>query len=698
MQYNIPRLHSITSSATAITFKSVTGFLYVLFWGWLLLVAYTGWGRFLAKLLHFKLPAAVSCSLGIAIVVLLGGILNLAHAIYSSLLVALAITGLALYIYCRGNAPEAYRWRSFWKQAGPASRALLIAAIIIFCARAVGTVRMGEFYIPDDSAAYLVFPQKMLAAHTFAPDPFSERRLTSDLGAPYFLQSIVIAGTSLPHIGIADGGLGLVLLAAILFELGIDFKLSVFQIALLEFLACLVPQETFNLTFVILPIALLLGMTWMIWQAIEGGHAHSLPYSLLAGVIAGSIISLKSTYLPMVGSLLLLPFVLLLGRKNLKFSLQLFLAGVVGIALAIAAWMVSMKETGGTYLFPLLGRGVDYSRLHLFHSASQFLTDRSIGKALIQGAALLGLCCIQFVSDPKKKESRFGVSVLLSAALAITALNYTTGSDSIWRYNFPQFFSAIIVFYLTAASLSSQFGSSRRHRFSFYAGVIALLSMVFYYDISGSRHEAFRQVRWEFTKYKVSLRAALSGRPLASSFLRARYRQIEGSIPEQSVSLENVAYPFLFNYKNRKIFVMDWPGAAAPLPGWPFGKRPGAVAQYLRDNSVDYVIHDRDYSLHSDAMACQVLEQRSHYSEWFLEQVWLNTLVDIQLNELTKHYHPIYDDGKIVVIDLANPMGGSVAKESKWPVDASVSAVCSQIAKRYMQTRIVSAGTVADIE
>ena len=83
----------------------------------------------------------------------------------------------------------------------------------------------------------------------------------------------------------ADRGLGLALLAAILFELGIAFRLSAFQITLLEFLACLVPQETFNLTFIVLPVATLLGLVWMVWRALEQNTFLSFRYSILAGVI-----------------------------------------------------------------------------------------------------------------------------------------------------------------------------------------------------------------------------------------------------------------------------------------------------------------------------------------------------------------------------------------------------------------------------
>ncbi len=300
---------------------------------------------------------------------------------------------------------------------------------------------------------------------------------------------------------------------------------------------------------------------------------------------------------------------------------------------------------------------------------------------------MLCLACVQIFNRVKRKEAYFSASILLAAAIAITALNYTTGSDSVWRYNFPQFFVAIILFYIASASTSLHLPASKQLRFISYVGVVSLAAMIFYYDASGTKPKPFRQVRWEFSRYKGSLNAGLSGRSLSSPYLHGKYIEIENRIPKQDVALENVAYPFLFNYKDRKIMIMDWPGAAAPLPGWPFGKSSAALTQYLRKNSVRLVINDRGYALHLDAMACQVLKNPSRYSKWLTEQVWLNTLADNQLNDLADHYRSIYDDGEIVVIDLAEPIPGPPAKESGWTVDANVDAVCSQIAQRYMSTR-----------
>src|SRR6185437_11504281 len=110
------------------------------------------------------------------------------------------------------------------------------------------------------------------------------------------------------HIGMADRTLGLALMFLALLDLGVAFGLSPPQIPALEFIAYLAPQETFNLTFSILPIALFLSMIWAIYVSLEQSESERWRYAVLVGAVGGAIIALKSTYLPYVGTLAFLPY------------------------------------------------------------------------------------------------------------------------------------------------------------------------------------------------------------------------------------------------------------------------------------------------------------------------------------------------------------------------------------------------------
>ena len=104
---NIPAYPSVTGWPQPITSHSLGKFFFALGWAWAMLVAFTGWGRFAARLAHIqRLPASVACSLGIAVVIFIGGWLNLIHAIYAGVLFSLVAIGLLFYIGLPRRAPR----------------------------------------------------------------------------------------------------------------------------------------------------------------------------------------------------------------------------------------------------------------------------------------------------------------------------------------------------------------------------------------------------------------------------------------------------------------------------------------------------------------------------------------------------------------------------------------------------------------
>jgi hypothetical protein len=680
---NLPTYPSVTGLPQPITLRSLASFGGALVRAWLLLVSFTGWGRVAGKLFRSpRLPASVACSVGFATVIFLGGWLNLAHAIYPSVLLATTAVGLLFYLVSRSQRPDGYRWLSFWADASLGSKILLVSALLVLVMRVAATVRLGNFNIPDDSSAYLLFPQKMLATHHFASDPFSDRRVISSLGGAYFLQCFVVAATSLSHVAMADRTLGFMLLAVALFDIGVRFELSPFQIAVLEFLVYLAPQETINLTFVVLPTSLLLAMLWLVSEMDQ--VQPWLRNAFLIGATGGAIISLKSTYLPIVGVYVLIPFLAASWRaRTLKRIGSPLVAGLSALGVLLA-WMIAMKMTSGTCLFPVLGSGVDYSSYGLFHVTARFYSHRVLVKIFLQAFALSILIFVQIIVGIRNDNFRMSLWILVTSAIAITAFNYRSGGDFIWRYNFPQFLCAIVIFYAATGATFRQQSKSTRARVAFYVGMLSLAGMMFYYDAAGSNPRPFRQMRVEEGDYVRSLRVSLSGVSLASPTLNSEYRAVEQAMPHREIALENVARPYLFNFRQHNIYVMDWPGAASPPPGWPLGESSLEISAYLRQNAVRYVVYDYHYAAWNDASSCGSLLRPKLYSAELYLLFRMSVLADHQLDQLRADYVSIYDDGKIAVIDLERPQSNGSAPTSVWTVDTSKDQMCSAVLEQYL--------------
>ncbi len=684
IHHHIPAFPSVTGALQPITARSIGAYLHALAWALLLLVSFTGWGRLLGKLSAIqRVPSSVACSLGIAAMISLGGLLNLIHALYPATLFVLVWAGVFAYALLFRERSEAYRWGKLWQRASGISRILIILAVAILLARAAGTIGLASFNVTDDSSAYLVFPAKMLATHQFAFDPFSERRLLSSLGGAYLLQSFVICGTSLAHIQMADRTLGLLLLIPALLEVGVAFGLLPYQIAVMEILVSVVPQETFNLTFIVLPIAMLLSMVRVLLDIQTAKPLANWKLPLLLGALGGATVSLKSTYLPVACAICITPFFLLAFAREWKRGLTSVMWATGGALAVLLSWMIAMKLYSGTYLFPVLGHGLDYSSYIHVQTLHHFTGLRSLIKLFSQGFALAAMAGMVLVAGHGTKESRLACCFLIACSLAITAFNYESGGDYIWRYNFPQFLCSVIVFYAAAAATLNLFPHFTISRVSYSTGVVILAAMFFYYDVSGTNPHPFRQFSFERREYGHALRAGLADQPLESASVVQEYEGLQSFLPNNSLFLENVAYPFLLNYKQHNILVMDWPGAASPAPGWPYTRSTEELASYLKNNSIRYLIYDYAFAAWNDAKNCQSLETPDLFSNELDELMRLSVLADSQLRALKDHYGSIYDDGRISVVDLNAPRGKLQVGPDKSPSEGRTKAACDSAFARY---------------
>lgn len=676
---------SVTGPPQAITARSLAEFAFAILWAGLMLVSFTGWGRYFGKLLRVQqLPASVACALGIAVVIFMGGWLNLAHAIYPSLLIGLIGMGLFLYLIARNERPENYRWSRFLSRAPHWTRILIVITLTILVLRVAATVRLATFHNYDDGTAYLAFPQNMLAAHRFAPDPFSDRRVISSLGGSYLLQAIVIAATSLANIGMADRTLGLLLMLVAIYDLGNAFQLSATRIAVMGLIAYLVPQETFNLTFCVLPISLLLAMMWAIYAGLDQKKIAPWRHAVLAGAIGGGLLCLKSTFLPYLGAVALFPYLILLRGDKTSEALKLPVITGTAAFSVVAAWMIAMRYESGTFLFPILGHGFDYTSYDLFPHLSKFSGTRAVVRVFVQAAVLLTLAAVQYFTGLPDRRLRFSFSILLAATFAITAFNYESGGDYIWRYNFPQFFTAILVLF-TAASGAREAGPNKNGmNILRVIATISLVACIFYYDVGGGHLAAFGQMTKEMSQYPCGLKASLSGQRLVSPQISSRYRAIKNVLPQNSVSLDDTSKTFLLRSSKAKVFLIDdWPGAAGPPPGWPYSKDPEAVTAYLQKNAVGYIVYDYAYAEWVDMQSCQALVNQIHFSQLDHALELMMFLTHHQFSQLRATHRSLYDDGKIAVVDLASPVARASNGEDTWTLQTSESEMCSQIAQHY---------------
>ena len=73
--------------------------------------------------------------------------------------------------------------------------------------------------------------------------------------------------------------------------------------------------------------------------------------------------------------------------------------------------------------------------------------------------------------------------------------------------------------------------------------------------------------------------------------LTSDYADVQSHIPAGATMVTAVRETFRFDFRRNTIFTLDSLGAMGPKPGWPSHQGPEALATYLSDHGVGYLVH-----------------------------------------------------------------------------------------------------------
>jgi hypothetical protein len=630
---------------------SLLHFLEALCWATIVFVAVTGYGTLVLRLWHIRrasLPLAAVT--GLSIVVLLGGCLNLLHAISHPARLVLVVIGVLGFILMRPVVVTPAISETHLLEphaASPWIRPVLFLAAFVFLVRFSASVHTPYYQHDDDYNFYLAAPVKMADLHQYAPDPFSERRVMSSLGGNYFLQSLVLAELPIEDVQMADRALGLLLLVFVAAGLGAVFRLDPLQRALLGLFLLITPQLQFNLTFVILPYALFCGLVYL---AADVDELESRPIlqALLLGAAAATIASFKSTYLPH-GILFFLCIGLLHARRRgLQAGLRTILFAGLGCLVVLAPWMIASHAASGTWFYPLLGKGYQYSAYGLFPPPSSGNSLKIIAKVMLFNVPLVGVLLAEWFWCERDERTRVLVALTAAALGASILVGIATGGDSVRRYNYPAILAAILLLYL-AASHKANLAPTARSRSLERLSAVLCVCVAMYVGFNSWTHEYMMTIK--------CLRASLTDFHIEPETTVRSYAAMERAIPAgPDGTIATVDYPFLLDFKSHDIAIADIPGAASLPPGWPSRSDGNALAAYLLSK------HRRYLALTFTASTLPDVEHRERTetsnpstTQWIRSEAEIALASFLQYDQLIHSRRHLYDDGNLVILDLATP-------------------------------------------
>jgi hypothetical protein len=641
----------------------MTSYFLAFTWGFVILVAWIGWGRLLNRILfpEARTDWGQSAAWGLALSVVMGGTLNVLSYISRTTVLVFLGAGVAIWLLDLLIRRTGEVRNTFIRLADlRSSKSLLVVgALIVLLAliqyagsvsvsrsdspsSAAGPVRFNQ---ADDFQAYFVFPEKMMQLGSISPDPFCARQIESSLGGQSFLDALILSVLSVQNLHILDPGLGLLLIIGLVWG---SFKQAgtslAWSLALLLMFVWMAPP-TVNIASLYTGMALFLSLYRTLeWKAFSDGRF--LSRVLVIALIAAAICSLKSTFIPACGVLLACSFVCYVVGQRFKRTVLAELASTAILVVVFALpWMISMYRSSRTLLYPLLGTG--------YHQPFHWLTI-SRGVQLLfkhltdpSWVALAALGVFYLMSRRWEISGREAVlSLLTGAVVGHVVITLATGEPNNSRYSFPFIFAAVLVLITVAASGSPVVGQNKWEASRPLVAIGVTLFLV------GSTWFPSRIL---YAECLQGIRRAIERAPLVQSPEIAAYQRLQESVPRGEVILTRLEKPFLLDFKRNTVFVVDY-AVASPPPGMPLREGGEALARYLTSHSTRYVA----YSYTGEA-ARRAVVGHDQYSPFTLNQIERTFDFEDDLEQLSKTRRRVYDDGRSFVLDLSQPGGGSEA-------------------------------------
>jgi hypothetical protein len=636
------------------TLAALLHFTEAVLWSILLFLSIAGYGALLLRLFAIRLASIVLAAIsGFGVIIFLGGVLNLLNAITPAVLIALTVLGLLAAILLRLKLTDSDA--DLQDPAAPLEHPsavprevvalTLLAVVIVFSIRFAATVHWQSYQISDDYNFYLAAPKKMLQLHHLAADPFSERRIISSVGGNYFLQTIILAVLPLADIQMADRALGLLLLAFLAIALAAEFRLTPAQRAFFALLIFTTPQLQFNLTFVMLPSALFLALVYLAANR-KLLDEHPALLALLLGAVTAVAATTKSTYLPhgviFVACISLLHW----RRRGFAAAVKTLLLAAVACLVIMIPWMIASHLTSGTWFYPSLGKGYQYSAYGLYPAPTGAGFAIIVHKVIpFCAPLLLLLALVWFLGDHDRPGE--AILALSGAALFATLLvGIGTGGDSVRRYNYPCIIPALLLLYVV---FSRRLNAAPRALPWRALRLVTVLFIV--YTAYSTWNQKFTN---EYDQIPLGLNAVIHETPIVSAPVEAEYAAVQRSIPTDAGVLATVSNPFLFDFRTHDIKIADWPGAASLPPGWPSKQDGEALAKYLLANNLRYLVYSYVDFSGFDLGAPHVIADPSR-TQWIHSETQITYNSHHQFAELAHSRRHLYDDGQIYVLDLATP-------------------------------------------
>lgn len=564
-------------------------YFYQFFWGILIFAAFVGWGRIVQNCLVAERQSALDWGLaagwGMAATLVFGGLLSSFGLVSRELLIGFVVIGA---IFC---APDAKALLNLRNRTG----LILIGLSIPLLVRYASAVHFQAMSCADDDIAYFPMIIKLLDTGTLL-EPFSLRRLAG-FGGHTFLQALVGATGTEDNGFLMDRGVALLVCFGLVFGFFKEHRgHQLLAGALAVLLIVVLPFPLLNSASHLTGLAIFLTLFRTLsrqFSAQAPGHANVW----LIGAIVAAAGSLRAHYL-FVAALTVVIYWLICYIAEKKDAGRYFLSlCYVGLASLVwlSPWMVLLQMSSESILYPLFS-GNHRPEFENYSAPLAFSEHVSLFAAtFFHGRIVLFLAPVMLFLFRRKNTAALAlyISSIIGTMIMTWVFTYSD-VENIHRYVAPflnaAFVGTLLAFFAEILRTAEPSPSDLRVR------KISNLVLVGVILIVGS-----------LMMVKDAQRIAKHwDRTLLSQAERAKYVEMQNSLPQGARVMAMVNHPFALNYRRNDILNVDVPGAASPDPGMPFKQGPGKLKKYLQSLSITHLVfgdlNDRPACLYNRAL------------------------------------------------------------------------------------------------
>ena len=631
-------------------------------------ISLLGWGRAIQALTCVRTVWPLTLAHGLAIVIFIGGLVNLLGIAYAGTLDVIVILGIIfaaifLGLEIKSNTDKQINFIPPNKMLRLWAAPSLII-VIIFAFIAATQVPSDVFNYHDDFEKYLAFPVRMLATGTLQGGIFNALG-GETLGAQAFLQGFVIAHWPVDRVNSVDGLFALVLCLLIITVAAWKAGAPTWLLPLMPALVFVINPMYANVSSLYTGSVLIMALMVMPWNVRRSSLA--LPVGIV-GVIYAALVALKTTFLLSVVIHFIATLVgIVWSTRRLRPAIYwgaqtgilslLFVSPWLGMYLTL--WRnfkidteALKNEAEGTVSDSQLSATIDWL----------FLGDKLIGAGLI--CALLAFFLWRYGKNSKEIALSLIPFIIISIPIFSFIIiktilgewfSHNQGLRLINPFIIAGVPAMIAALFLVHSRKGAKISNGPRLKAIVTAVVILIMAIPMPSAVSRVGQIASFGSGHLFPDYATHQDYRKYNRYVLSQSARAYVKSLQDKTLEGSSLLVWILFPFHMDFSRNQVFDVQPAGLGAPWASFPFDQEAESISSYLKNMGISYVIWQHTgFAVRSNK---QLKQHMLPINGWYDRNNAHVTLRSKQaLENLSKISEVIYDD-KFVIIFRINQKG-----------------------------------------